>query len=83
MKIVDSTPSASIAPVSAAFDKAANLAQDISVALTLNGHQLASITNGNSTLLASQDYTASSAAVVLKNPIFHAAAGTEYPNLSF
>lgn len=66
MKIIDSTPSASIAPVSAAFDKAANLAQDISVALTLNGHQLASITNGNSTLLASQDYTASSAAVVLK-----------------
>ncbi|MEK4880673.1 MULTISPECIES: glycosyl hydrolase [Paenibacillus] len=66
VKIIDSTPSASIAPVSAAFDKAANLAQDISVALNLNGHQLASITNGNSTLLASQDYTASSAAVVLK-----------------
>lgn len=65
VKIVDSTPSAAISPVNATFDKAANLAQDISVSLTLNGHQLTSITNGNYTLNSGQDYTASSAAVVL------------------
>lgn len=65
VKIVDSTPSASISPVSATFDQAANLQQDISVSLALNGHQLASLTNGNVTLTSGQDYTASSAAVVL------------------
>ncbi|SFF27318.1 mannan endo-1,4-beta-mannosidase [Paenibacillus algorifonticola] len=65
VKIVETTPSASIAPVSAVFDKAATLAQDIIVALTLNGHQLVSISNGNDTLLSGQDYTASSAGVVL------------------
>lgn len=66
VKVVDSTPSASIAPLSATFDKAATLAQDISVALTLNGHQLTSITNGNYTLQAGQDYTTSSTAVILR-----------------
>ncbi|MEF2966347.1 glycosyl hydrolase [Paenibacillus sp. M1] len=65
VKIVDSTPSAAISPVNAAFDKAANLQQGIPVSLTLNGHQLASLTNGNYTLASGQDYTASSAAVVL------------------
>ncbi|WP_068504688.1 glycosyl hydrolase [Paenibacillus kribbensis] len=65
VKIVDSTPSAAISPVNATFDKAANLGQDISASLILNGHQLASITNGNYTLTSGQDYTESSAAVVL------------------
>lgn len=67
VKIVDSTPSTSavISPVNAAFDKAANLAQDISLTLTLNGKQLTSITNGNYTLVSGQDYTASSTAIVL------------------
>ncbi|WP_151734703.1 X2-like carbohydrate binding domain-containing protein [Paenibacillus tengchongensis] len=67
VKITDSTPSpnAVIAPVTAAFDKAVNLQQDVSVALTLNGHQLTSITNGSYTLKSGQDYTASSTAVVL------------------
>lgn len=49
-----------------AFDKAANLAQDVSLTLTLNGKQLTSITNGNYTLVSGQDYTASSAAIVLR-----------------
>lgn len=66
VKVIDTTASASIAPVSATFDKAANLAQDISVALTLNGHQLTSITNGSYTLQAGQDYTASSTSVMLR-----------------
>ncbi|WP_110932819.1 glycosyl hydrolase [Paenibacillus bouchesdurhonensis] len=65
VKIVDSTPSAGISPLNAVYDKATNLEQDITVSLTLNGHQLASITNGNYTLQSGQDYTASSAAVVL------------------
>ncbi|WP_019910313.1 glycosyl hydrolase [Paenibacillus sp. HW567] len=66
VKIVDSTPGAAISPVNAAFDKAANLQQDISVSLVLNGHQLASISNGNYTLVSGQDYTVSGTAAVLK-----------------
>lgn len=68
VKIVDSTPSTSavISPLNAAFDKAANLAQDVSLTLTLNGKQLTSITNGNYTLVSGQDYTASSTAIVLR-----------------
>lgn len=65
VKVVDSTPSAAISPVNATFDKAANLQQDIAISLSLNGHQLTSIANGNYTLQAGQDYVASSAAVVL------------------
>ncbi|ASR49482.1 beta-mannosidase [Paenibacillus kribbensis] len=65
VKIVDSTPSAAISPVNATFDKAANPGQDLSASLTLNGHQLASITNGNYTLASGQDYTESGADVVL------------------
>ncbi|WP_440109207.1 glycosyl hydrolase [Paenibacillus sp. QZ-Y1] len=65
VKIVDSTLSATISPVNATFDKAANLGQDVSVSLTLNGKQLTSITNGTYTLVSGQDYTASSSAVVL------------------
>ncbi|MGN7760533.1 glycosyl hydrolase [Paenibacillus sp. 22594] len=68
VNIVDSTPGAAISPVNAAFDKAANLQQDISLSLTLNGLQLASITNGNYTLIPGQDYTSSSTAVVLRKP---------------
>lgn len=68
VKIVDSTPSTSavISPVNATFDKAANLAQDVSLTLTLNGRQLTSITNGNYTIVSGQDYTASSNAIVLR-----------------
>lgn len=68
VKIVDSTPGANavISPVNATFDKAANLAQDVSLSLTLNGKQLTSITNGNYTLVSGQDYTASSTAIVLR-----------------
>lgn len=68
VKIVDSTPSTSavISPVNATFDKAANLAQDVSLTLTLNGRQLTSITNGNYTLVSGQDYTALSNAIVLR-----------------
>ncbi|HBU82848.1 MAG TPA: beta-mannosidase [Paenibacillus sp.] len=68
VKIVDSTPGANavISPVNATFDKAANLAQAVSLTLTLNGKQLTSISNGNYTLVSGQDYTASSTAIVLR-----------------
>ncbi|MGV2882801.1 glycosyl hydrolase [Paenibacillus taichungensis] len=68
VKIVDSIQgtSAVISPLNAAFDKSANLAQDVSLTLTLNGKQLTSITNGNYTLVSGQDYTASSTAIVLR-----------------
>ncbi|AIQ42143.1 glycosyl hydrolase [Paenibacillus sp. FSL R5-0912] len=66
LTIDDPTPSASITPVSADFDKAPVQAQDISVALTLNGHQLANLTHGSNTLVSGQDYTASGATIVLK-----------------
>ncbi|GJM74579.1 hypothetical protein HMSSN036_67950 [Paenibacillus macerans] len=49
----------------ATYDKAENLGQDISVSLTLNGHQLTNITNGNYALTSGQDYTESNTAVVL------------------
>ncbi|PZD96846.1 beta-mannosidase [Paenibacillus sambharensis] len=58
-------PSASISPVNASFDLAADLQQNIPVSLTLHGNQLASITNGDYTLQSGQDYTASGDSVVL------------------
>ncbi|AZK49093.1 glycosyl hydrolase [Paenibacillus lentus] len=67
VNIVDSTSNAAISPLNATFDKATNLQQDISVNLTLNGHQLTSITHENYTLQPGQDYTASSDAVVLNS----------------
>lgn len=65
LRIVDSTPSASISPGSASFDKAADRAQDITVSLVLNGHQLTSITHGNDTLVSGQHYSESNTAIVL------------------
>ncbi|MEK3715844.1 glycosyl hydrolase [Paenibacillus sp. FSL R7-0333] len=58
-------PSAVISPVNADFDLGDNPAQDITVALTLNGHQLTGLKNGTYTLQSGQDYTATGTAVVL------------------
>lgn len=65
VKVIDSTPSASITPENASFDKAVNAQQNITVSLNLNGHQLTSVKNGSSTLVSGQDYTAASSSVVL------------------
>lgn len=65
VKVIDSTPSASITPGNASFDKAVNAQQNITVSLSLNGHQLTSVQNGSSTLVSGQDYTATSSSVVL------------------
>lgn len=58
-------PSAVISPVTADFDLGDNPAQDITVAITLNGHQLTGLKNGTYTLQSGQDYTATGSAVVL------------------
>lgn len=58
-------PSAVISPVNADFDLGESPAQDITVALTLNGHQLTGLKNGAYTLQSGQDYTATGSAVVL------------------
>ncbi|MNJ45616.1 Endoglucanase Z precursor [compost metagenome] len=70
VKVVDSNtpqpqPDATITPTNATFDKAANLGQDVSVTVTLNGHELTSLTRGTTPLVAGQDYTASSNSIVL------------------
>lgn len=59
IKIVDTTPSASITPISSTFDKAADKQQDITISITLNGHELLNILNGNSILELGKDYTVS------------------------
>ncbi|MEK4042075.1 glycosyl hydrolase [Paenibacillus sp. FSL H8-0048] len=66
VKVTDTTPGAAISPDHAVFDRAANLAQDISVALTLQGHQLTSLKSGSYTLVSGQDFTATDTAVVLR-----------------
>ncbi|ASA20068.1 glycosyl hydrolase [Paenibacillus donghaensis] len=65
VKIVDSTPSAAISPLNATFDKAADPQQDIEISVTLNGHQLASVTNQSYSLEPGQDYTLSGNTFVL------------------
>lgn len=57
--ITDSTPSASITPTSAIFDKAAGNQENIGVTMNLNGHTLSAIKNGTTTLLQGIDYTVS------------------------
>ena len=63
--IVDTTPSATITPVDATFDKATNKQQDITVSLTLNGQQFVKIQYNNSTLELGKDYTISDNIIVL------------------
>lgn len=57
VKIVDSTPSATITPINVTFDKSVDKQQDIKVTVTLNGHQLKSIVNQNVTLVLNKYYT--------------------------
>ncbi len=57
INIIDSTPSATITPMQASFDKGVNKGQDIVVTITANGHQLLNITNNQNTLEVNKDYT--------------------------
>ncbi|MDF2842447.1 MAG: Mannan endo,4-beta-mannosidase, Cellulose 1,4-beta-cellobiosidase [Herbinix sp.] len=66
VKVIDSTPSATITPVSATFDKVTANQQNITVTITLNGKTLSSITNGTKTLVSGTDYIVSGTTVVLQ-----------------
>nr|WP_261764487.1 glycosyl hydrolase [Paenibacillus xylanexedens] len=66
LKANQPNPSAVISPGSATFDKATSHAQDITISLTLNGHQLMGISRGGVNLASGQHYTASESTVVLK-----------------
>lgn len=66
VKVIDSTPSAVITPVSAAFDKATDKQQNVTVSIALNDHQLTSITNGTTALVSGTDYVLSDSTVVLQ-----------------
>jgi mannan endo-1,4-beta-mannosidase len=65
VKIVDSTPSATITPISSTFDKATDKQQDINLTVTLNGYQLTSVTNNTYALQLNKDYTVSSNTVTI------------------
>lgn len=65
IKIIDTTPSASITPQTAFFDKATDKQQDIKVTLTLNGKQFLNIMNNNTTLVLGTDYTISNNTITL------------------
>ena len=65
IKIIDTTPSASITPQTASFDKATDKQQDIKVTLTLNGKQFLNILNNNTTLVLGTDYTISNNTITL------------------
>ncbi|GGH49641.1 hypothetical protein GCM10008014_14220 [Paenibacillus silvae] len=67
LKVNQPNPSASISPESASFDKAAGAGQDITITLTLNGHQLTNISKGGVHLVSGQDYTASGSTVVFNS----------------
>lgn len=54
--IVDTTPSATISPSTASFDKHPEKQADITVAVTTNGYTLDGIKNASSTLVSGTDY---------------------------
>jgi len=55
--IMDTTPSATISPSTAEFDKVIENQEDIAVTLTLNGNSLVAIKNGTYSLDEGTDYT--------------------------
>lgn len=63
--VTDSTPSASISITTAEFDKHPDYSKDIVVTLTLNGHTLNAIKNGNTVLVEDIDYTISGNTVTI------------------
>lgn len=63
--MVDTSPSASISPSTASFDKASGKQKDIAVGLILNGNTLAGVKNGTTTLVVGQDYTISGTTVTI------------------
>jgi hypothetical protein len=60
------TPSSSISPATATFDKKTDLQQDIPVTMTLNGNTFVRIQNGTTTLTSGTHYIVSGNTVTLK-----------------
>lgn len=74
--VTDTTPSASISPTTAEFDKVLSNQSDIEIALALNGHSLLGIKNGTSTLIPDVDYTvAGNNVTILKSYLENQAVG--------
>lgn len=74
--VADTTPSASISPTTAEFDKVLSNQNDIEVALALNGHSLLGIKNGTNALIADVDYTvAGNTVTILKSYLANQAVG--------
>ncbi len=65
INIRDTTPSASITPLTATFDLAAAKQANITLSMTLNGYTLSSINKNGTVLVAGSDYTVSANTIVL------------------
>lgn len=63
--LVDTSPSASINPNSAVFDKASGKQENIVITLTPNGNTLAGLKNGSKSLVTGTDYTVSGTTVTI------------------
>jgi hypothetical protein len=75
--ITDTTPSSSISPATASFDKNTSKQADIAVTLTLNGNTLNGIYNGSTALVSGTDYTVSGSVVsISKSYLAKQAVGT-------
>lgn len=65
VSVIDSTPSATITPLNATFDKAVDKQQNINVTVNLNGLSLVSVINNSNSLVLNKDYTVSGNTIVL------------------
>ena len=75
--VTDTTPSASITPTTATFDKSTSKQTDIAVTITPNGNTLNGIKNGTAALVSGTDYTVSGNTVtILKEYLAKQAVGT-------
>lgn len=86
IKINDSTPSATITPAQASFDKGVNKGQDIGVTVASKGHQLLNITNNQTVLEVNRDYTISSngsSVILLKSYLTTLAIGESKITFNF
>lgn len=65
IKVINTTPSATITPVSAAFDKALDKQQNIDITATFNGYQLRNIIKDSFTLVIDYDYSVTGNTITL------------------
>jgi oligosaccharide reducing-end xylanase len=78
----NTTPSASISPATATFDKKTDQQADISVEITPNGNTLVSVKNGGTNLASGTDYSVSGNTVTIKKA-YLAAQATGTTTLTF